>query len=65
MFDQIQCTGSAIPSVRLVLDPHEGVLDGAYKLLTKGAVDVVEVVERQLYSGVCVADGRCFGSDGV
>ena len=27
--EQIQCTGSAIPSVRLVLDPYEGVLDGA------------------------------------
>ena len=27
--EQIQCTGSATPSVRLVLDPHGGVLDGA------------------------------------
>ena len=62
MGEQIQCTGSAIPAVRLVLDLQEGVFDGAKMLLAKGAVKVVEGVERQRRCVVRVADGRCFGS---
>ena len=62
MGEQIQCTGSAIPAVRLVLDPQEGVFDGAEKLLANGTVVVVEGVERQRRHVVRVADGRCFVS---
>ena len=62
MGEQIQCTGSAIPAVRLVLDPQEVVFDSAEKLLVKGSVDVVEGVECQRHRIVLVADGRFFGS---
>ena len=65
MGEQIQCTGSAIPAVRLVIDPHESVLNGAYKLLAKGAVNVVEGVERQRRRVVRVADGHYFWSGGA
>ena len=63
--EQIQCTGSAIPSVRFVIDPHESVLDGIYMLLAKGAVDVVESVERQRGRVMHVADVHCFVSGGA
>ena len=51
--------------MRLVLDPQEGVLDSAKKLLEKGAVNAVEGDERQRLRVVRVADGRCFGSGGA
>ena len=63
--EQIQSSGSAIPSVRLVFYPHEGFLDGAQKLLTKGSVYVLKAVECKRGCIVIVADGRCFRSGGV
>ena len=62
MGEQIHCTGSAIPTVRLVLDPQEGIFDSAKKLLANGAVNVVEGVKRQRLRILRVSDGRCFGS---
>ena len=62
MGEQIQCTGSAIPAVRLVLDPQEDLFDGSKKLLAKGAIDVIVGVERQRRRVVPVAYGRCFGT---
>ena len=62
MGEQIQCIGSAIPVVRLVIDPQEGVFDGVKKLLVQGAFNNVERVERQRHRVVRVAGGRCSGS---
>ena len=63
--EQIQRAGSAIPSVRPLFYPHKVVLDGAQKLLTKGAVYVPKVVEHKRVRVVSVADGCCFMSSGA
>ena len=62
---QIQSDGSAIPSVRPMLDPEKVVLGGAHKLLPEGAVHVLKHVERKCCRIVCISDGRCFGSGGA
>ena len=51
--------------VRPVFNLHEVVLDGAQKLLTKGAVNVPKVLECKRGCVVSIADGRCFGSGGA
>ena len=48
-----------------MLDPHEFFLDGAQKLLMKGAVYVSKDVECQRGCVMSVTDGRCFGSGGA
>ena len=48
--------------MRPVFHPHQVVLDGAKKLLTKDVVDVPKGVERKRGRILSVADGRCFGS---
>ena len=65
LFEKIQAPGSALPLVWPVFDPHKVVLDGAQKLLNKGAVYVLKGVERQCGRVVSVADGRCFRSSGA
>ena len=63
--EQIQCAGSAIPSVWPVFDLHEVVFDGAHKLTMKGMVCVPKGVKRQSGRVVSVADGRCFRYGGA
>ena len=48
--------------MQLVLDSQEGALNGAEKFLKKGAVDVIEGVERQCRRLVRLADGCCLRS---
>ena len=65
MCEQLQRTGSAIPSVQLVFDSLELVFDSAKKLLSQGEVDVGKVVEIQHCRVIRVADGHCFVSGRV
>ena len=60
MGQQIQLSGSAVPTVRLVEHSKERVVNSAEKLLAQRAVDVREGVEGKHCHVVCVLDGRCF-----